>query len=380
MNGVRTRVVTGGTGFVGSHFVLRWLGDDGPIRALVRAASPMQAYDRLGRALARAAGIDGALGAMELRRWDCDALPADLLQAQCGLTDSALARLAQSPVHEFWHFAASLKYEARHREAIFESNVEGTRRALELAQRIGSDWFVHVSTAYTAGRMRGNVPEALHGMQVGFNNCYEESKAFAEREVASFCEAHRMRYAILRPSIVVGPFSTKNTGGSSSGLYGFTREILRVSGLLRSLGRPIEVSGEPETPCNLMPVDWFVDDVSRLLDEGLSNGGVYHHTCDHALTIREVGVAMARVLDLPGFTIRPEPSIARSPLETLIESRTGFYSGYFANGKRFERSRPFAPRIDLADLVEYLAAFVAEQRSGQPVRNEPRSPADVGIP
>jgi len=351
------RVMTGITGFVGSHFAHHcWRAGNAPI-ALTRASSDAAARERMNdslRACARSLGEDTAFEAARPL-----VLAADLTQPSCGVTGEDLARLRRAEPQQFWHFAASLRYEDKHRQEIFASNLEGTKHALELARKSGCEMFVYVSTAYTAGRKCGVIEEQLHAPTVGFNNAYEDSKSQAEHAVAEFCEREQLRFAILRPSIVIGPYSTKSSGGSSTGLYGFVREICRVARALRAWGRPIEFRGDPRTLCNLIPVDWFVDDVLAVVEEGLRSDGIYHHTCDHPLTITQVCDVVAGALDIPGLVFEPS-SASLSPLEERLARRISFYGSYFWNSKSFLRQRPSARELGVADLADYVRGFLRE--------------------
>lgn len=352
------RLISGATGFVGSHFLLRWLTRGERAVALARAPSHAVATQRVSQALADAA----ASLAVPPRLSRVQALASDLSQPRCGLEDRALREVLDRGVTELWHFAASLQYEERHRTSIFEANVAGTRRALELAHELGCAWFVHVSTAYTAGQRTGLIAESLPPASTRFHNCYEASKAEAEQLVARFCVEHGMRHAILRPSIVVGPHCSKSTGGSSTGLYGFAREIGRARAALGALDRPLWIRGEPETPLNLLPIDWFVDDVASLLTEAVTDSFVSHHTLGGSPTIRQVGEVLAELLALPGFQIAREPVNAVSALESLLARRTTFYASYLSGAKQFQRARPFSRTLSQDDLREYLAACFGESQ------------------
>jgi len=355
----RRRVMTGATGFVGSHFALRLLrAKSGPL-TLTRAESHDVARERVSQAVGNAAlalaedGID----AEELPL----ALAADLTRPSAGLDEVALGWLRHAAPQEFWHFAASLRYEDRHRAEIFASNLDGTRVALELARALDCDTFVYVSTAYTAGRRSGTIPEELPGFDAGFNNAYEESKAHAEHAVAEFCARAGLRRVILRPSIVIGPYATKGTGGSNTGLYGFLREVQRAANALRAFARPIELAGDPDTACNLVPVDWFVDEVCALIESGFDADRVYHNTSDSPLSIAEVGRVVAEVMGVPGFSLEPR-SGRRSALEEQIARRTAFYGSYLSHDKSFARARPAARALDAADLADYVRGFLRELR------------------
>jgi len=355
--GARRCVITGSTGFVGSHFALGCCRAGNAPIALARGASEVAARERVAHALGvaeRSLGDDRTPYAAPPL-----VLAADLAQHACGVSGEALVRLRRAGPEQFWHFAASLRYEDRHRAQIFESNLQGTLRALELAKVSGCTTFVYVSTAYSAGKQRGFVKEQLHDSAQGFNNAYEDSKARAEHAVAAFCAREGLSFAIFRPSIVIGPHATKRTGGSSTGLYGFVREVSQIAAALRALGRPVEINGDPSTLCNLIPVDWFIEDVCATLEQGLRDGGVYHNTCERPLTIAQVGEVVASALDIPGFDIQQRATLM-SPLEQRLARRTAFYGGYFSNSKHFLRERSSARELSQLDLCDYVREFLAE--------------------
>jgi nucleoside-diphosphate-sugar epimerase len=351
------RLLTGATGFVGSHFLLRWALEGERVVALSRANLPGGATERVREALnvaARSLATPPPVPTVE-------SVQGDLSRELCGVSPEARGRLRELGVRELWHFAASLQYEDKHRDAIFETNVAGTRRAIDLAQALGCEWFVHVSTAYTAGRRRGRISEQLPRRSEGFNNCYEASKADAEHLAAELCAVRGIKLAILRPSIVVGPSCSKSTGGSSTGIYGFARELARACGPLRALGRPLRLHGEPDTPLDLLPIDWFIEDVAELVRARVQAPCIHHHTLDASPTIHQVGEVLAELLELPGFLIEPLAAPS-TPLEQLLARRTAFYAPYLRGGKQFQRARPSARRLSLEDLREYFAVCFAESR------------------
>src|SRR5204863_5985469 len=91
-------------------------------------------------------------------------------------------------------------------EASRRTNVEGTRRVLEFAERChergGLRRLCYISTAYVAGEHSG--PFSEDDLDVGqrFRNPYEQSKFEAERLVTRW--PSRMPITVVRPSIIVG--------------------------------------------------------------------------------------------------------------------------------------------------------------------------------
>src|SRR5215831_12196390 len=125
--------VTGATGFVGSNLVLELLGQpETEVYALVRHAEEssesrlQSALRHAARAAAHGYGLDQAISER------CHAVEGDIHSETCGVRSGTFP----SP-DQFWHVAASLRYEDRYAAEIHRTNVEGTRNALALARSIG---------------------------------------------------------------------------------------------------------------------------------------------------------------------------------------------------------------------------------------------------
>src|SRR5579864_3294349 len=115
-----TTLVTGATGFVGSH-VARKLVDAGhSVRVLTRPKSSLQ-----------------PLADLQVERIDGD------------LRDLNSLERAIKGVQEIFHVAADYRLWAKDPAEIYESNVEGSRRLFEIAAREGVERIVYTSTVAT---------------------------------------------------------------------------------------------------------------------------------------------------------------------------------------------------------------------------------------
>lgn len=178
----RFTLVTGATGFVGSH-VARLLAERGErVRVLVRPSSDLRALD--GLALERVGG--------DLR--------------DPGSLDRAL-----SGVRVVYHVAADYRLWARNPQDIYESNVTGTRNLLEAARRAHVARFVYTSTVATVAVPRPSLPnEATDSTLDEMIGHYKRSKWLAEQEV--FRAAERgLPVVIVNPTAPVGPGDWKPT-------------------------------------------------------------------------------------------------------------------------------------------------------------------------
>ncbi|MET7568981.1 SDR family oxidoreductase [Streptomyces sp. NPDC005492] len=190
-------VLTGATGFLGSHLLVRLLRHPGEVTALVRRDGEA-GWQRLERALAATGEPvpDDLRTRVRLER-------ADLAEPLLGLTPDRHRELARQ-ADAVWHSAATLDL-ATSLDDLAEVNVEGTRRVLDLAAASPGPLprVVVVSSAYVAGgRLEGTVREDELDDSQGFLTPYEESKHAAEQVVHAWAREHRHPVTVLRPAVL----------------------------------------------------------------------------------------------------------------------------------------------------------------------------------
>ncbi len=182
-------LVTGGTGFVGSH-VVRHLADRGDdLRLLVRETSDTSSLDGLA--------------------WE---------RAEGDVTDRASVRLAMDGVSKVFHVAGTTSMRARDRRKVFDVNVGGTRNVMEEALRAGALRVVHTSSAGAVGPAKpgGTADETQHFKAGRLGIAYINAKHDAEL-VALRAGAQGLPVVIVNPSFVLGP-DDPNPRGTSNGL------------------------------------------------------------------------------------------------------------------------------------------------------------------
>jgi dihydroflavonol-4-reductase len=169
-----TTLVTGATGFVGSH-VARALverGDD--VRATVRATSNL-------------AGLEG--------------LEVDTAVAE--LTDRRAVRRALRGVSRVFHVAGSTNLRAS-ADALFAANVEATRVVLEECLRAGVERVVHTSSTAAVGPAPpGGAVDERQLWRGGLGIPYAEAKHEAEVEALRIA-ARGLPVVVVCPAYVLG--------------------------------------------------------------------------------------------------------------------------------------------------------------------------------
>lgn len=336
--GSRVHLVTGATGFVGAAIVLELL-DQTPdnVACLVRPSHDQErAQARLGEALERACTLYERSDLREAIAERCRAVPFDLRDSEVDARPRLPAGIA-----EVWHSAASLRFKQEQRSKIFDQNVDGTHRMLQLSTDVGASAFNYVSTAYVAGKQTGVVlEEAAHDPSVA-HNAYEESKIRAEALVD---EWKGIRTRIMRPSIVVG--HTKTFAAiSNTGLYGFILGVQRarkeVEG--RKLGaflthRPVRLRGDGEAEINLIPVDVVARNAVRI-SRSSSDARVFHLVNATPPAAAEVGrVAFAALGMAPPRWVENVDEFTLIDEKLDKQPRTDFFRTYLARDRVFDLS------------------------------------------
>jgi nucleoside-diphosphate-sugar epimerase len=186
-------LITGGLGIVGRELVARLLGAGAAVRLLLRPRQGLGAGGRLAQFLA-AEGLAGAAA---------EAIEGDLTLPGLGLGSGQAERAAHG-VSAVVHVAGSTQFDATRDGEPFASNVQGTARVLEFAERFGIGRFHHVSTAYVAGRVSGTINPDDARRPPLFTNAYEKSKWQGEQLARRFAARTGATLTIHRPGIVVG--------------------------------------------------------------------------------------------------------------------------------------------------------------------------------
>ncbi|CAN5502855.1 NAD-dependent epimerase/dehydratase family protein [soil metagenome] len=266
-------LVTGGTGFIGSHVVkqLAARGDD--LRLLVREGRDTSHLDDL-----------------------------DWERAEGDVTDRASVRLATDDVSRVFHIAGTTSMRASDRDRVFAVNVGGTRIVMEEALRAGVLRVVHTSSCSAVGTAppNGTIDET-EPFKIGhLGIAYVNSKHDAETE-AMRAAARGLPVVVVNPAFVLGPDDPTGTSN---------RLVSRL--LLRRV--PAYLDG------GLNIVD--VRDVAagHLLADERGEEGERYLLAGRNFTIQRLFADLSRIAGVPQPPVRASGHLATLVVEALAKT------------------------------------------------------------
>lgn len=344
-------LVTGVTGFLGKVWlalVLDRVPNVGRVSVLVRGRRGESAAARFRRLAERSPAFRPVRARHGADLWRfleerVEVLDGDVARPLCGLSAEAARRVA-GRLDAVVHFAGLTDFEPDPLQAI-GANVLGVEHAADLAALSPSARFLHVSTAFVAGNVSGEVPEsiepgvspngtrfdahaelealrreceALEGRgpridaanrrahALGWPNIYTFTKGLGEHMLAARDD---VRATIVRPTVVESarayPFVGWNEGINTSGPL-----VWLLSSWFRKL------PSRPEHHFDVVPVDTVARTTTAVLAEALAGraGGVFHIGSSHENPMR-----FERAIELTALAARRMHSKDdASPLARLV--------------------------------------------------------------
>lgn len=242
-------LVTGATGFTGSHLSLKLVQQGHRVRVLVRRSSNYK----------------------ELESRGCEICFGDLATGE-GIDD------AVKGVELVYHIGAAFRIEGVSKNYFYDVNVEGTRKLLDASLAYGIRRFVHCSTVGVHGEIKN--PPATEKSPFRPGDHYQESKLAGEKLALEYFKKG-LGVVVFRPFGMYGPGDTR----------------------FLKLFRPVSrgkwfVVGRAE---NLYQLTYIDDLVTGIILCGTSpgiEGEVFIIGGDRYSTVQELGLAVAGALGI----------------------------------------------------------------------------------
>ena len=179
-----TTLVTGASGFLGSHLTRALVERGHRVRVLVRPASR----------------LDAILGVA------CEVVYGDL-------RDKPSLASAMRGIDRVFHAAADYRLSTRDSRAVYETNVTGTTNLLDVCRSVDIDRFVYTGSVATIAPMssRGPLPNEASTVRLeDMVGHYKRSKFLAEEAVFA-AAGEGMPVVVVNPTTPVGPGDWKPT-------------------------------------------------------------------------------------------------------------------------------------------------------------------------
>lgn len=265
-------LVTGATGFIGTHLVRRLLADGAKVRCLVREPSKFP----------------------EDFKRTCEMIQGDLANT------NALLK-AVDGVTVVFHCAGNVK-SWDERAAYFEANVDGVENLLQAISSAnpGLHRLVHLSTVDVYGFPALPCSELADTFGGGFG--YGESKLRGEGVVRRLCMKKNISFTIIRPTNVIGPGS---------------QFIERIGTALQS-GLMLKINGGCAN-AGLVHVDTLVDHLVWAARADVADGESYNVRDAYDVTWAEFISALRSSLRGKGYIVDLPLSLAM-PAAALVEA------------------------------------------------------------
>lgn len=311
-----TVLVTGGAGYIGSHFV----------HALHDRGTPVVVVDDLSAGLA-------------------SAVPQGVPLVRGSVADTALVRelIGAHRIDAIAHFAASIVVPDSMADPVgyYANNTGATIQLLGAAVRAGVSRFLFSSTAAVYGTPDTEAVDETSPTQP--ESPYGASKLMSERIVRDVARAHGIRAGILRYFNVAGADPLGRTGQSSPAATHLVKVCVQAA-----LGRRPGI--------RIFGTDYPTRDGTCVRD--------YIHVCDlidaHLLTLDRLEVASGPLLYNcgygHGFTVREVVDAVRRVTGVAFSAgeaprRPGDPARIVATGARLRQELGWIPRFDDLDTI-----------------------------
>lgn len=296
-------LVTGGSGFIGSHVVDRLSMTGWAPRIYDLRPSPHHAPGLVDTVVADLLDPDALRRAMR----DCDAIIHLAASADVGI-------VAREPV------------EAE------QANARGTLAVLEAAREVGVGRVVYGSTIWVYGASGDGVID--EGSPIGLPpHLYTATKLAGEMYCASYAELYGVQYTILRFGIPYGPRARP-----SAVIPIFVRKALE--------GEPLTLAGDGGQTRRFVYVEDLAEGIVRGLAPRAANR-VYNLASDETVTIRELAETVDELVG--------DVEIVHTP------ARAGDFGGAEVSSARAAEELGWSAHTPLHEGIGRYLAWVREQ-------------------
>ena len=332
-----TILVTGGAGFIGSNFVLRWIENIG---------TPLVNIDLL-----TYAGNPVNLVSLE------DDRRYQLMRGDICDADFVASVLNEHHPRAIVHFAAESHVDRSIIDpgAFIRTNVQGTYTLLEQAKRYWSGVaekdkqnfrFLHVSTDEVYGTLGPDDPAFSEITPYAPNSPYAASKAASDHLARAYFHTYKLPVVTTNCSNNYGPFQ-------------FPEKLIPLMILNALEGKPLPVYGDGQNVRDWLFVDDHCSAIRTVLERGLP-GETYNIGGNSERNNLDVVQTICDLVD----EMRPDATIgSRRKLITFVPDRPGHDRRYAINASKIDRELGWRPAVAFERGLRETVAWYLEHAS-----------------
>ncbi len=364
-------VINGANGYVASNFINELLQKNYRVIALARSNTKFSAEDRMKAALLDMnEGESVDFSNLEVHDYS-------LFEADFSLQPEELETIFGGDV-DYFHFAASLKFDIKSKEEIFGTNLQGVTNSVDtfLKYTQSDSRFFFVSTAYSCGNIKGTFEERFYDNAEidAFRNYYEQSKRYAENVIRKYIDEKGLNACILRLSQVVGNNQTGVTK-TDYGIFDFSKRMQNIA--LKYPGRKVRVKIDPASTQNLIPIDTVVTYLMSAV-KAENAPVILNMIAKTSITNADLLRGLGELLPI---NLVPDLNLQRDEmdsLERIIAVGMSFTGAYIDTDISFDTTQLDSIVKDevtavtpesIRNMLEYFLNGMASKKSGQTLQN-----------
>ncbi len=325
----KTIIISGANGYIASNFIHKLLGQKYKVIALIRPNNKYSPRERMKEAL-RKINEDEFVNIADLHVYSYSLGHKDFL-----IPKEQLEEMFREEV-DYFHFAASLKFDLKSKDEIFKTNVGGVNNSIQVFSKFakGNSRFFFIGTAYSCGKSPEQFKEKFYPNEsiTNFRNYYEQSKRFAENVVKEYIDNECLNGYVIRLSQVVGNNKTGVTK-TDYGIFDFAKRMHSLAS--RHPNKTVRIRVNPVSTQNLIPIDTVVNYFMRTVEVE------YVPTIMNFIAknpVKNIHIIKSLSKLLP-IDIVPERQLERhemNALERIISAGMTFTEGYIDTNLQFD--------------------------------------------
>lgn len=317
---MKTVIVNGANGYVASNFISHLLKQNYMVIALVRA-NYKDAEERMNDVLV---SINNEVHTDTTR---LEVYDYSLLGNDFEMNKTLLKSIFSSNV-DYFHFAASLKYDEKSVDEIFSVNVEGVENSIKVFSKYAKNGsrFIYIGTAYSCGFSKGIFKEGFYKNEdiSAFRNYYEQSKRFAENIVRGHFQKNGLNAYVIRLSQVIGNHKT-GVVKTDYGIFDFAKRVHRLA--MHYPNEVVKVHVDPAATQNLIPVDTVIRHLTKVVEEN-NVPRIMNFVSKNPVQNSFIIESLNRLVPLHLVPVKKLERKTLSPVEKLIALGMSFTESY----------------------------------------------------